>query len=30
MLEEMHDFRLAGNGLKNELFNKIEQLRSFG
>lgn len=30
MLEEMHDFRLAGNGLKNDLFNKIEQLRNFG
>ena len=30
MLEEMLDFRVAGNGLKNELFNKIEHLRNFG
>ena len=30
MLEEMQDFRIAGNGLKNDLFNKIEQLRNFG
>ncbi len=30
MAEEMHDFRTAGAGLKNELFQKIEQLRSFG
>lgn len=30
MAEEMHDFRIAGGGLKNDLFNKIEQLRTFG
>jgi hypothetical protein len=28
MLEEMQEFRIAGNGLKNDLYNKIEQLRS--
>ena len=30
MAEEMQDFRMAGSGLKNDLFNKIEQLRTFG
>ena len=30
MTEEMKDFRIAGGGLKNDLYNKIEQLRSFG
>jgi len=30
MVAEMHDFRIAGSGLKNDLFNKIEQLRNFG
>jgi len=30
MMEEMKDFRIAGGGLKNDLYNKIEQLRSFG
>jgi len=28
MVEEMQEFRIAGNGLKNDLYNKIEQLRS--
>lgn len=30
MAAEMQDFRVAGNSLKNDLFNKIEQLRNFG
>lgn len=30
MAQEMQEFRVAGNSLKNDLFNKIEQLRTFG
>lgn len=30
MTAEMQDFRMAGSGLKNDLYNKIEQLRTFG
>ena len=30
MGEEMQEFRIAGNGLKNDLFNKVDQLRRFG
>ena len=30
MLVDMQDFRMAGAGLKNSLYNKIEYLRNFG
>ncbi len=30
MADEMHEFRIAGGGLKNTLFSKVEYLRSFG
>ncbi len=30
MAEEMQDFRMAGGGLKNSLYSKIEYLRNFG
>jgi hypothetical protein len=30
MAQEMHDFRMAGAGLKANLYNKIEYLRNFG
>lgn len=30
MVHEMQGFRVSGNGLKNELFSKIERLRNIG